>query len=45
MNFSETKKGELTKKCLARAFKVNADNTSVLSAQISNNSNFKKGTL
>lgn len=45
MNFSETKKDELTKKCLARAFKVNTDNTSVLSVQISNNSNFKKGTV
>ncbi|ENA4398679.1 hypothetical protein ACFMH7_004820 [Escherichia coli O8:H49] len=45
MNFSDTKTSELTKKCVARAFKVNCDNTDVLAVQVSNNTNFQKGMI
>jgi len=45
MNFSDTKKDGLTKKCQIRAFKVNTDNTDILFDQITKSGKFKKDSI
>lgn len=45
MNFSNTKKDRLTKKCLVRGFKVNTTSTDILFDQITNSTKFKVGTV
>lgn len=45
MNFSNTRKDGLTKKCLVRGFKVNTDSTDILFDQISNSNRFKIDTV
>lgn len=45
MNFSNTKKDGLTKKCLVRAFKVNTASTDILFDQILKSNSFKVDTV
>lgn len=45
MNFSNTKKDGLTKKCLVRAFKVNTASTDILFDQIVKSNGFKVDTV
>jgi hypothetical protein len=45
MNFSDVKQGNLTKKCLVRAFKVNSASTDVLFKQVSQSKKFQSGSI